>query len=268
MVIYVDDLLANLDNNKFSFDTSLTPEAYASLTTNFNLQLATATYQGQEKEVSDYLSEKLGQAVSVQYQAVKDLLDEGKKADIRIVISDEVLGKQTPQTRSDILGSYFCLVFASQFTGNESLVNIDYHKTIVGRAACTIESKLKFGHLRDRIKVGLFLESKWCKPAMMRMLQDDDRFEFMPLSFKDVPAMPFDYVINRANNYESLFLMKQDANAKKVLDNYLKYEEKNRKTIFVDKYEAGKVTLNRSEFMEELKLECETENERIGKDVF
>ena len=98
------------------------------------------------------------------------------------------------------------------------------------------------------------MESKWCKPATMKMLEDDDRFEFMPLSFKDIPTLAFDYIINRANNYESLFIMKQDLTAKKVLDNYLKYEEKNKRTIFVDKYENGKVTLNRSEFMEELKL--------------
>lgn len=263
--IFMDDLFFTQSSDKT--DLSLNKEIISKLDGKCALQFVVA--EGTDKERANaVLKEMLGDGVTAGEKSLKEVVEEGKKLNIRIIISDELLGKQSPALRVEIVNCGYCFIFASLLTQNESFVGIDYAKTQTGRGTLTIPSKLLYSHIPNRTRVGFFIENSYYRPAMLKLLQDTESVEYVPVLFWDVPTARIDFLIHRATNCKAVLVLNNDPKIKKQLDNYIKFEEKSKKTVFVDKLDHGKVCLYRAEFMEALKEQCEIENATIGKEVF
>ena len=201
---------------------------------------------------------------------LKDLIEEGRRGEnIKIVLSDELISRQKATLRAEIVSSGYCIIFASLFTDNECFVGVDYSKTETGQGTATLPSKIKYCHLTNRVKVGLFIENSYLSAAnICCLLEDTKEVQYIPLSFWDVPNIHFDFMLHRAVHMKAKCILNNDAKAKKALDNYLKYEEKNKKTVFLDKFDSAKIALYRSEFIEELIIQSEKFSETYNQDLF
>lgn len=211
---------------------------------------------------------QLDHKIVIREKPIKEAIEEGKKSKSKIVMSDELLAKQKTQDQADLLTLGSCILFMSIFTNNEFFPHIDFAKIETGRGACTIESKLRYSHIKNRIKVGLFFENSCMKPKLLQLLKDSDKIEFIPVCFNEVPLSPVDVLISRSVAYRVLGYELNDLKAKKQFDNYQKYEEKYKKTLYLDRFENCRVAISRSEFLEELKEQCEVENGATGQKVY
>lgn len=266
--LFLDMLLLHTDASKLLFDKSLTPLLYRELTAEYQVSLV-CTSANKIEEYSKVICKELElPSVEITERQVKDLIEESKKQKIKIIISDELLAKQKAQDKSEVLSGGYCIVFMSLFTNNEYFPNLDFTKIESGRGCGSIASKLKYSHIKDRIRVGLFIENVWYKPSTVNLFWDTDKIEFVPLSFMECPITPVDFVFSRANTYKVLGNEMGDPIGKKIFENYMKYEEKCKKAVFIDRFDAGKLTIYRSEFMEELREQSDIENNRLQKKLF
>lgn len=269
--IFVEDLMLSI-LAPCRFDKSMTPEDWDSLNSKYHVELVTSI-EGREEEFESLIRKGLEiENCKVSFKDLKELHDEVKKdpasSCCKIVLSDDLLGKQICSFRTELLSSEAVVLYMSLFTNNDSFVGIDYSKSIVGRAIGGLEQKLDFAHIKNRIKVGMFIDNDYYRPKMAKLLQDTQEVEFLPVSFHDVPIFSFDYVINRASVMQAQVELFNDPMISKCVENYQIYEEKNKKTVFIDNFNRSKVTIFRENFIEELKQQGESENEAIGEDVF
>lgn len=267
--IFVEDLLFST-TPPVRFDRSLSEEVWSSLTANHSVELVTC-YESQE-ECQKMLAQGLKLDLpSIKHRTLKDVLDEARKDKTfksRIILSDELLSKQAAALKSELLSSGLIILFMSLFTINESFVGIDYSKLETARSLCSLESKIRYFGSPGRIKIGLFYENCYYKPEMAALFKDSDKVEFVPVPFHDVPSIQFDCLLNRATAMQAQFELLNDPKLKTCVENYLKYEDKCKKTLFIDRFDNGRVTIYRTEFMEELKQQVNEENESIGKKIF
>ncbi len=268
--IFVEDLLFSTAP-PVRFDRSLSEEVWISLTANYSVELLTCS-EGQQEESHEMLAQGLKLDLpSIKHKTLKDVLDEARRDKTfksRIILSDELLSKQAAALKSELLSSGLIILFMSLFTINESFVGIDYSKVEAARSICSLESKLRYYGSSSRIKIGLFFENSYYKPEMAALFNDSEKVEFVPVPFHDVPSVQFDYLLNRATAMQAQFEILNEPKLKACVENYLKYEEKCKKTLFIDRFDNGRVTIYRTEFMEELKQQANEENESIGKKIF
>ena len=272
--IYIDDLIisaAELNKNN-KFDESLTKQKFAALRNFCNPILLTSTVE-LEYVANKMLEEKWAEEFQtiVSTKPVKETTDELRKGSVKLVISDELFFKQSTNVRSEAIASGGIVLFASLFTKNESWAGIDYQKVSTGRGAGNILSKLIFSHIKDRTLVGLFIEGSYFNPKLVSIFEDLETVNFVPVLFNDIPAIEFDYLLQRVNTYKAKIILGNEqnvGNAKKIFDNYTKYEDKCKNCVIIDKFEWSKAMMYRSEFMEVLKEHCEIENTKIDREVF
>lgn len=269
--VYVEDLIipVNPDTAITSFDESLNLRHYQMLKAEYNPVFVTSMAD-LEPHFTATLQEHWAGSFEgkVIVKSIKDLMEEVRRGGLRVVMSDELLFKQSVSHRSELLASGCIMVFASLFTRNESWQGINYNKVPTGRGASNILWKLKYSHLKERILIGLFIESKYFKPKMTHLFEDCESVCFVPALFNEVPNVEFDYLFQRVNQYKSKMLMNNDLGAKKIFDNYMQYEDKCQNCVFIDRYDCAKVMMYRSEFMELLKEHCEIENNRLEGNYF
>jgi hypothetical protein len=268
--IFVEDLFFST-TPPVRFDRSLSEEVWRSLTASHSVELLTCN-EGQEEESQKMLTQGLKiDMPSIKHKTLKEVLEEARKDKTfksRIILSDELLSKQAAPLKSELLSSGLIILFMSLFTINESFVGIDYSKLETARSICSLESKLRYFGSPCRIKVGLFFENSYYKPEMAALLKDSEKVEFVPVPFHDVPSIQFDCLVNRATVFQALVELFNEPKKKACVENYLKYEEKFKKTLFLDRFDNSRVTIYRTEFMEELKQQVKEENESIGKKIF
>lgn len=272
--IFIDDLLISsaVSAAGHKVDDSLSKEKFIELRSAYNPILLAST-----PELEQAANEKLHQTWGSEFtsivstKSVKEMSEELKKGSMKLVVSDELFFKQSPGTRMEAMASGGLILFASLFTKNENWISVDYNKVVTGRGAGSIASKLQFGHVKDRTLVGLFIEGSYFNPKLVKVFEDTETVNFVPVLFNDIPSIEFDYLFQRVNSFKAKIILSNDDSslpAKKVFDNYMKYEEKCKNCVIIDRYEWSKAMMLRSEFMEVLKEHCEMENERVGKDVF
>jgi hypothetical protein len=228
--------------------------------------------EGQEEESQKMLAQGLKFDIpNIKHRTLKEVLDEARKDKThksRIILSDELLSKQAAALKSELLSSGLIILFMSLFTINESFVGIDYSKLETARSICCLESKLRYFGSSSRIKIGLYFENSYFKPEMATLFKDSEKIEFLSVPFHDVPSVQFDCLLNRATAMQAQLEFHNEPKLKACIENYVKYEEKYKKTLFIDRFDTSRVTIYRTEFMEELKQQANEENESIGKKIF
>ena len=269
--IYVEDMLvavSDVDSKNGVFDESMTAQHYRLLKTEYNPRFVT-TMPEKIEEFTSKLKAHWKDVFDgeVSELSIDQLMSLIKKPLVKIIMSDELFFKQSSALRSELLSSGSLIVFASLFTNNLQWTGID-NKVPTGRGASNILSKLQYSHIPDRKLIGLFIESKYFKPSMTHLFEDNEDISFVPAFFHEVPSVEFDFLFQRVNQYRSKMLMKGDEQAAKIFENYMKYEEKCKDCVFIDRYDCAKVMMYRSEFMDVLKEICESENERLGEQIF
>ena len=142
-----------------------------------------------------------------------------------VVLCCETHGAADVAARNKLLNTGRCLIFASAFTRNEHLVQIDFSKTTVGWGAGIIEFKIRYFHLKDRVKVGLMLDKNYMSAGMIMVMKDTSTVEYISISFYDYPMVDLDYLFNLSTKFKAkIILQPNDKLSHLVLDNYLKYE--------------------------------------------
>lgn len=269
--IFVEDLLVASKVNKSKacvFDESLTEDRYSKLKTAFDPCFVTTLAERQKEFTEALRSQWKGTFQgSVEILTIEETLSIVKKANVQIVMSDELYFKQTQVVRSELISSTSVTIFASLFTKNESWSGIDL-LVPTGRGACNILSKLKYGRIKDRTTVGLFLESTYFKPKMTWLFEDTEAISFVPAFFYEMPDIDFDVLFQRVNQYKAKMILKADKRSEKIFENYMMYEETHKDCIIIDRFDASKAMMFRSEFMEVFKGLCEVENNRQEEVIF
>lgn len=245
-------------------DTSLTMEVVAQLSDTYELHWLFLNPQYRNKEGIQSLLSPLG--LTIEERPIREALSEAKRTAGRVVISDEALSRLTPKEKSEALSSGCLVVFVSLFSDSNSLPVGDQRKIPTGRGLGSLPNKLKYWGIPGRLRVGLFMENSYYKDKLIRLLQDNEKLEFLPMCFAQAFTTPVDIVLSRAATYKVLEQLKNTQNS--LLRNYLKYEDESKNVLFVDRFESAKFMLSRTDFNEELQLQAEAENSRIGSDLF
>lgn len=271
VLIFVDDLLiaSTEKDGEFKLDASVTKNTFSDLS-HFCSPVLLVTSHELEVPAAKALAQVWGTLPPLTVKSVKEAIEDLKKGPSKLVISDELFFKQSPAVRTEALSTGCVILFASLFTKNENWVGIDYAKVATGRGSGNILSKLKHGHIRDRKMVGLFIEGSYYNLGLVKAFEDTENVSFVPVLFNDMPSVEFDFLFERISNFRAKVVLSGDkaGHAKKVYENFLKYEEKSKSCVIIDRSENSKAMMSRSEFMELLREHCEAENERLGKEVF
>lgn len=193
VILYVDDLLVRIDhknNDTKSFDESLTPDGFSNLISSYNVKLVS-----DNKDLTESLTMairehyKADESIVVEYMSLTDATEQAKQKNILVVLCCEDRGAGNIAIRNELINTGKCILFASAFIKSEHLVSIDYSKTTVGWGAGVILYKIRYFHLKDRVKVGLMLDKGYMKPGMIMITRDTDKIEYISVIFLDYPEV-------------------------------------------------------------------------------
>lgn len=268
LFLYIEDLLVSTKTEPLKFDYSFLEEDWIEIQDRYDAHLVRSTEEpleclGELKKAFKMPS------LEVEFLSLKEALEQTRKNSIsRIAVSDKFLANEAQSIWSEILASGQAILFMSLFSDNDDFKNQELANVELARGAGVLLSKLQYSHIKGRTKFGICIESKYYKPALIKIFEDSEEIEFIPITFNEVPQVNLDYLLHRITNFQAKVQLSNDQKAQIQMDNYLSYEDKHKKTVYIDKFYLGKICCNRSDFMEVLKTQCDEENEVIGKEVF